>query len=70
MIYSIRQMTRYLLLAITSVVALHALPLQATAQDGAQRLVVKRGKTGLGSCYPTHAPEERRKDEARRVAAN
>jgi hypothetical protein len=33
MIYSIRQMTRYLMLAITSVVALHALPLEATAQS-------------------------------------
>ena len=32
MIYSIRQMTRYLMLAITSVVALHALPLEARAQ--------------------------------------
>jgi hypothetical protein len=32
MIYSIRQMTRYLMLAITFVVALHALPLEATAQ--------------------------------------
>jgi hypothetical protein len=30
--YSIRQMTRYLMLAITSVVAFHAMPLEARAQ--------------------------------------
>jgi len=34
MIYSIRQMTRYLMLAVTSVFAFHAMPLEATAQSG------------------------------------
>ena len=33
MIYSIRQMTRYLMLAITSVVAMHAMPLEARAHS-------------------------------------